>query len=207
MTMSITRDKFGARYKENLGRRRVWSLEDLCASIFEKEVIMIRKGLLIALILSTTALLVCKKSEKPEAMQKKLVFENLLSMNELSDLTGIMDIKMVPTDSLPDAKGELNFAVQDSTLILVVDYLTPDEFTAYKEEEGYLQAPVSGVGDEAYSAPAGPLQYILLFKKGDYPFILSSFLNPDSDWVEPFLNMKQLAEVANIIIVRLPTKE
>ena len=167
---------------------------------------MIRKGLLVGLVLLTTVFLACKKSEKPQAMQQKPVFENLLSITELSDLTGIKGIKMVPTDSLPDAKGELNFAVGDSTLILVIDYLTPDEFTSYKEQSEYIQAPVSGIGDEAYSAPAGPLQYVLLFRKGDHSFLLSSFLNPDRDWVEPFLNMEQLAKIAITIIDRLPAE-
>jgi hypothetical protein len=165
---------------------------------------MIRKGLVVVLVLLTTALLTCKKSEKPKAMQQQLVFENLLSMAELSDLTGIKGIKMVPTDSLLDAKGELNFATNDSTLILVVDYLTPDEFISYKEQSDYIESPVSGIGDEAYSAPAGPLQYVLLFRKGDHSFLLSSFLNPDSNWVEPFLNMEQLAKLATMIVARLP---
>lgn len=177
------------------------------AQMSKKEVSMLRKGLLVALIIVTTALLTCKKSAEPKAEQQSLVIESLLSIAELSDITGIKGIRMVPTDSLPDAKGELNFAVDDSTLILVVDYLTPDEFTSFKEQSEYIQAPVPGIGDEAYSAPAGPLQYTLLFRKGDHSFLLSSFLNPDRDWVEPYINMSQLTKLANLIVVRLPVKE
>ncbi len=166
---------------------------------------MRRNRILIVIgVLFVIGFFTCKKGEEPkEKTQVKLSVENLVTLADVDSISGFKGMKLVPTDSLPEAKGELNFAINDSTLILVVDYLSPNEFNVYKEQSEYIEAAVPGIGDEAFSAPMGPMQYILLFRKGDHSFLLSSFLNPDSEWGAPFLNMEQLEKVAKIIISRI----
>jgi hypothetical protein len=174
---------------------------------FKKGAKMIKnRTLIVIVLLFVIGIFTCKKSEAPkEKTQVKLVVENIVTLPEIDSISGLKGIRLVPMDSLPGAKGELNFAIDDSTLILVVDYISPEEFNGYKEQSEYIQAAVPGIGDEAFSAPAGAMQYILLFRKGDHSFLLSSFLNPDSEWSAPFLNMEQLEKVAKTIISRIPS--
>ena len=42
----------------------------------------------------------------------------------------------------------------------------PGMYDMWKAEKALFNASVSGVGDEAFSGPAGKIQYVIYFRKG-----------------------------------------
>jgi hypothetical protein len=71
----------------------------------------------------------------------------------------------------------------------------------WKAQEGFYNAAVSGVGDEAFNGPKGAAAlYVLFLRKSNHAVSLSSFLN--SDTMKPWLSQDQLASLAKIILSR-----
>jgi hypothetical protein len=160
------------------------------------------------LVLATGLILLtlnaCEKGKKPE--EKPIVqpsYQKMLSIADVEAIAGLKGLKLVPTDSLPDAKGELNFAINDSTLVLVVDFIDLTAFNDYKEQKEYIQGPVTGLGDEAYSAPQGEYQDELFVRKDDHAVALQSFINPDEPQATPYMDIGKLVEVAKILILNM----
>lgn len=129
--------------------------------------------------------------------------EELLTSKDVEKVTGVQGIKSIPRNPVLGAGGDLNFALDDNTMLLTVAIQDSSMYKQWKSEEGFFHASVSGIGDEAFEGPSiGEDLYILIFWKGKKAISLSSFFNMQAD-VKPFLSQEQLRELAKIMISRL----
>ena len=129
--------------------------------------------------------------------------ENLLTVDDVEKATGMKGIKLIPRNPAIGAGGDLNFALEDNTLLLIVAIQDISLYTEWKKQEGFFHAAVSGIGDEAFEGPSfGEYRYVLIFRKEKNAISLSSFFNMEAGG-KPFLSQEQLRELAKIMISRL----
>jgi len=130
-------------------------------------------------------------------------YEELLTIKEVEAVTGIQGIKLVARNPQIGAGGELNFALADGSMVLMVGVQDAPMYDEWKTQEGFFHESVADLGDEAFQGPSfGEHRYVLIFRKGGKAIALSSFFNLKAGG-EPFLSQEQLREVARIIIPRL----
>jgi hypothetical protein len=101
-----------------------------------------------------------------------------LTVQDVEKITGLQGVKLVPPDASKGAGGDLNFANKDGKLILMVNRsLSSDMFYAQtKNMKDTVKEDIQGVGDAAFTGPAGMLQYFVAFKKGKGSGTVSTFL-------------------------------
>ena len=129
--------------------------------------------------------------------------ENLLTVDDVEKATGMKGIKLIPRNPAIGAGGDLSFALEDNTMLLIVAIQNVSMYTEWKKQEGFFYAAVSGIGDEAFEGPSfGEHRYVLIFRKGENAISLSSFFNMEARG-KPFLSQEQLRELAKIMISRL----
>ena len=129
--------------------------------------------------------------------------EDLLTTDDLEKVMGIHDLKLVPKSPQRGAGGDLNFALEDDTLVLMAIIQDSSIYEQWKGEEGFFHAAVVGIGDEAFEGPGfGEFRYILVFRKGNKGVCLSSFFNMEAGG-DPFLSQEQLRELAKVVVSRL----
>jgi hypothetical protein len=129
--------------------------------------------------------------------------EKLLTANDVEQTTGLQGIKLIPRNPVIGAGGDLNFALQDNTMILTVAIQDSSMYERWKGEEGFFHSAVSGIGDEAFNGPSfGEHRYVLIFRKGKTAVSLSSFINMKAGG-EPYLNQEKLQALARIMISRI----
>jgi len=130
-------------------------------------------------------------------------YEELLSIEDVEEVTGVEGIKLVPRNPVIGAGGELNFALADETMLLMVAIQDAPMYDEWKSQEGFFHESVPELGDEAFQGPSfGEYRYTLIFRKGDRAIALSSFFNMQGGG-EPFLNQEQLRQIAKTVISRL----
>jgi len=130
-------------------------------------------------------------------------FEELLHVSDVEQVTGLQGLQLIPRDPQIGAGGDLNFALADKDLILIVAVRDSSMYQEWKNVEGHFYASVPDIGDEAFEGPSySEFRYHLIFRKGNKAVLLSTFMNLKAE-AEPFLNMEQLCQIAKIIISRL----
>jgi len=128
-------------------------------------------------------------------------FEELLSVSDVEKATGLKGIQLIPKDPQIGAGGDLNFALADKDMFLMVAVKDSSMYEEWKNLEGNFYASVPDIGDEAFEGPSfSEFRYLLIFRKGNKAVLLSSFINLEG---ELFLNMEQLCQLAKIIISRI----
>jgi hypothetical protein len=129
--------------------------------------------------------------------------EELITVKDVEDVTGLEGIKLVVRSSQMGAGGDLNFALADGALLLTVGIQDAAMYDEWKGEEGFFHADVPDLGDEAFEGPAfGEQRYVLIFRKGATAIALSSFFNMQAGGA-PYLSQDQLREIAWVAISRL----
>jgi hypothetical protein len=129
--------------------------------------------------------------------------EELLIADDVEQVAGLQGIKLIPRNPVIGAGGDLNFALQDNTMILTVAVQDSSMYERWKGEEGFFHAAVTGIGDEAFNGPSfGEYRYVLIFRKGKTAVSLSSFINMKAGG-EPYLNQEELQALAKIMISRI----
>lgn len=129
--------------------------------------------------------------------------EGLLSTDDVEKATGVHGLKLIPKNSQMGAGGDLNFALENNTLVLMVTIQDSSMYEKWKGEEGFFHASVSEIGDEAFEGPSfGEIRYILVFRKGDKAISVTSFINMKAGG-KPFLSQEQLRDLAKTITSRL----
>ena len=129
--------------------------------------------------------------------------EELLTADDVEQVAGLQGIKLIPRNPAIGAGGDLNFALQDNTMILTVAVQDSSMYERWKNEEGFFHAAVPGIGDEAFNGPSfGEYRYVLIFRKGKTAVSLSSFINMKAGG-EPYLNQEKLHSLAKIMISRI----
>jgi hypothetical protein len=101
-----------------------------------------------------------------------------LTVQDVEKITGLQGVKLVPANPSKGAGGDLNFANKDGELILMVQRMLNSDmlYSQTKKMNGAVKADISGVGDAAFTGPAGNLQYFVSFKKGKGSGTVSTFL-------------------------------
>ena len=124
---------------------------------------------------------------------------NLLTIADIEKVSGVSGIKLVDEGSLPGAGGSLNFALNDKmyAMFVIADMNVYDQ---WKTGEKYVHEKLSGIGDEAYSAPEGPVQFIVFFREGNNVASVSSFVNFETG--NPYLSLEQLSDLARVAVSR-----
>ncbi len=157
-------------------------------------------------ILILAVFICCEQGKAPETKSTvKETPESMITVADVAQVTGLEGITAVTRDVAKDIKGDLNFAKDDGVIILSVNFIGIDEFNQYKEQMEYIQGPVSGIGDEAMSAPKGDMQNILFVHKGDRAMVFTSMIDASGDWVKPFLTVEQLGELAKKMLAKMAT--
>ena len=101
-----------------------------------------------------------------------------LTVQDVEKITGLHGVKLVPANPSKGAGGDLNFANKDGELILMVQRMLNSDmlYSQTKKMKDAVKADISGVGDAAFTGPAGNLQYFVSFKKGKGSGSAATFL-------------------------------
>lgn len=120
-----------------------------------------------------------------------------LTVQDVEKITGLHGVKIVPPDASKGAGGDLNFAKQDGTLILMVNRNLYSDmlYSQLKNMKDTVKEDIKGVGDAAFIGPPGNYPYFLAFKKGKGSGSASAFLG----FTGPLLTIDQLKKVAQLI--------
>lgn len=141
-----------------------------------------------------------QQASKPDAASAN--YQKLLTISDVESATGVKGLKLVPRNAAKGAAGDLNFAKADGSLLLMAQFGNADLFKQWKAQEGFYNAAVSGVGDEAFNGPKGGIgPYVLFLRKGAHSVGLSTYL--DADTMKPMLSQDQLRALAKIVASRL----
>ena len=101
-----------------------------------------------------------------------------LTVQDVEKITGLHGVKLVPANPAKGAGGDLNFADKDGKLILMVNrnLFSDMLYTQTRNMKGTVKEDIQGVGDAAFTGPAGNLQYFVSFKKGKGSGSVATFL-------------------------------
>jgi len=101
-----------------------------------------------------------------------------LTVQDVEKITGLQGVKLVPANPSKGAGGDLNFANKDGELILMVQRMLNSDmlYSQTKKMKDAVKADIEGVGDAAFTGPAGNLQYFVTFKKGKGSGSAATFL-------------------------------
>jgi hypothetical protein len=136
-------------------------------------------------------------------LASQTLHEELITVKDVEEITGLQGIKLVPRDPTIGAGGDLNFTLEDGTLLMTAAIQDAPMYDEWKSQEGFFHAAVADLGDEAFEGPTfGEHRYVLIFRKGGKAIALSSFFNMQAGG-EPFLNQDQLRQIARVVISRL----
>ena len=127
----------------------------------------------------------------------------VLTIADVEKVSRIKGLKLIPKDPTIGAGGDLNFAKADGKLVLIV--VTGDKalLAEMKAQKGNFNAPVGGIGDEAYDGPGfGKVRYVLAFRKGNKMASISSFMDMDAGG-KPFFTQAQLKELAKTALSKM----
>ena len=134
-----------------------------------------------------------------------------LTAADVEKVSGLAGIHAVARMSQPGAGGALNFVGADNHLVVMVNFGPAELYRRARNQKELnvggtmipmplYHADVSGVGDEAFSSPPGPVQYILYARKGDKAISVSTYLRPGAS--KGVLTIDQLKQLASIIFSR-----
>jgi hypothetical protein len=120
-----------------------------------------------------------------------------LTVQDVEKITGLHGVKLVPPDPSKGAGGDLNFADKDGKLILMVnrDLYSNMLYSQTKNMKGTVKTEINGLGDAAFTGPAGNLQYFVSLKKGKGSGTVATFLT----FTGTQLPMDQVKKVAQLI--------
>lgn len=127
----------------------------------------------------------------------------VITPSDVEKVSGIKGIKTIPKNPAAGAGGDLNFARADGTIVLMVMDRDKAYLGEVKAQKGSFNAPVTGVGEEAYDGPGfGKVRYILAFRKGNRSVTLSSFMDLKAGG-KPFFSQDQLKDLAKVALSRM----
>ena len=132
-----------------------------------------------------------------------------LTVADVEKVAGVAGVKTVARMSQPGAGGQLNFVSSDNKLLLMVNFGDAQLYKKAREQKemkvGGKSYPmeifahaIPGLGDEAFDAPPGNVQYVLYVRKGDKAISISTYLAK----MKPRLTVAQLEALARTILSR-----
>src|SRR5262249_7705371 len=126
-----------------------------------------------------------------------------LTIADVARISGDSGVAQVARGSMTGAGGELNFVGSDKKLLLMVNFGQASLYDRARQNPMLMHALVPGLGDEAFDAPAGELQYVLYVKKGTKAISVTTFFVTGARPMKGRLSAEQLKAVARTILPRL----
>jgi hypothetical protein len=128
----------------------------------------------------------------------------LLTADDVAKVTGLSGVALVPPDASKGAGGDLNFALPDGRMILLVTFLDTNGYNQSKSIPDIYGGEVKGVGDQAFIGKVMGMESILDFRKGARGAGLSSFIDTDHGWPgKPYVSQQQLRQLAALMLSRM----
>ncbi len=143
--------------------------------------------------------------------------DKLLTVSDVENVTGLTGIKLVPRNPSTGAGGDLNFALPDGSMVLMVNFMSAGMYDESKKQKGAVKEQVSGIGDDAFSGPADDNPYAIkpspnehafqsefAFRKGSQAVEMATYLNMNKP-VPPtmYLSQDQLRDLAKMMISKM----
>ncbi|HEX5438628.1 MAG TPA: hypothetical protein VFW98_15860 [Gemmatimonadaceae bacterium] len=164
--------------------------------------------------LAAAPLLAAAQRSMPQRAAESRDAAALLTPADVAKITGLGGIHLVPRGSAAGAGGDLNFAQQDGTLVLMVNIGTAEQYRharAQKEitvgGKSYpmplFNADVPGIGDEAFNAPPGGPLTALYVRKGDRGLSFTTYYAGTGPDMKPILTQAELGQLARLAISRM----
>jgi hypothetical protein len=131
-------------------------------------------------------------------------YAKILTAADVAKVTGLPGVVLVPPDPHKGAGGDLNFALPNGKMILLVSFLDTNGYNQSKQMQGVYGGDVKGVGDQAFIGKVMGMESILYFMKGARGAALSSFIDTDHGWPgKPYVSQTQLRQLAALMISRM----
>ncbi|MGP8186056.1 MAG: hypothetical protein ACLQKY_08270 [Terracidiphilus sp.] len=131
-------------------------------------------------------------------------YAKLLTPADVSKVTGLSGVVLIPRDPHKGAGGDLNFALPNGKQILLVGFLDKENYEQSKAQKSVYGGQVPGVGDDAFIGKVMGIESILYFRKGARGVALSSFIDVDHGWPgKPYVNQPQLRQLAALMLSRM----
>ena len=131
-------------------------------------------------------------------------YAKLLTAADVSKVTGLSGVVLVPPDPHKGAGGDLNFALPSGKMILLVSFLDTNGYNQSKKMQGVYGGEVTGVGDQAFIGKVMGMESVLYFMKGARGAALSCFIDTDHGWPgKPYVSQPQLRQLAALMISRM----
>src|SRR5215831_10106861 len=122
-----------------------------------------------------------------------------LTIADVEKVSGQSGVKQVRRASVPAAGGDLNFVGPDGKLLLMVNFGSAALYDSAKKKTTTFHAVIRDLGDDAFDAPPGNMQYVLYVKKGANAVSLTSYLGSTRP-LAPKLTLDQLKALARIVL-------
>jgi len=126
-----------------------------------------------------------------------------LTVEDVQQITHLTPLHLVKPRELPGAGPGLNFATADNKLVLMVNAGDAAQYARAKEQKTpvpLFHAAVPGIGDEAFDAPSGTLQYVIYLRKGANSASITTYLDRG---MTPRIPRAQLEAIAKLVASRL----
>jgi hypothetical protein len=131
-------------------------------------------------------------------------YAKILTAADVSKVTGLSGVVLVPRDPHKGAGGDLNFALPNGKMILLVTFLDTKNYNDSKAMKDVYGGEVKGVGDQAFIGKVMGMESILYFLKGGRGAALSSFIDTDHGWPgKPYVSQPQLRQLAALMLTRM----
>ncbi len=153
--------------------------------------------------LALTALAALVTSSVRAAPPAPVDKEKVITVADVAKVSKQEGVQVVPRMSRPGAGGDVNFANGAGKLVCMVIYMDQRMFDGGKTMKQMNPTPVKGVGDEAYTMTGGPTPEpaTIAVRKGDRAAQITTFYDLHAS--KPYLDVKQLEELAKIAASRL----
>lgn len=136
-------------------------------------------------------------------------FDNIITTADVEKATGLSGLKQVPRQKAVNGitankflTGDINFVRADNQPIIEVQFRPSFAFDQFKGDNGFIKAPVAGVGEEAYTGPSFDPQTNVNFVKGGYYVAVSTHIDP-KDNNKAVLPIDKVIAVAKLIAARM----
>jgi hypothetical protein len=147
------------------------------------------------------------------ALAAQTGYDKFLTAADVQKAAGAAGVKVVPRGSRTGAGGDLNFVGSDDQLVLMVSFGNAQSFKKARETKemdvGGQKYPmvlfahaVDGLGDEAFAAPPGPVQYVIYARKGNQSVAATTYFQKGST-TKTRLSEAQLKDIVKTIFSRM----
>jgi hypothetical protein len=131
-------------------------------------------------------------------------YAKILTAADVAKVTGLAGVALIPPDVHKGAGGDLNFALPNGKMVLLVTFLNTNQYNQSKAMKDVYGGEVTGVGDDAFIGKVMGMESILYFRKGTQGASLSSFIDTDHGWPgKPYVSQPQLRQLAKLMLPRM----